>query len=208
MIKDNERALGLRLKQLRKKHNFTQAGLAAKLQITQQAVGKWETGRSFPEPALIIRLASVFNVSTDYLLGQKELPEWDAIAPQPVMVPILGLVRAGYGNLAFEELLGYEPAYLPSAEGYFFLLVQGDSMEPRIKDGDLALIQRRNDLENGDLAVVIYGDGEASLKRFIRKGQAVVLQPFNPAYGSMVISGPELDDLHIIGKVRETKARW
>jgi len=208
MINNDERALGLRLKQLRKKHMLTQAQLAAKLQVTQQAVGKWETGRSLPEPALIMRLAFIFSVSIDYLLGQRELPSQDLAGQQSVMLPVLGVVRAGYGNLAYEELIGYEPAHLHTAEGFFYLLVQGDSMEPRIKDGDLALVNRRNVLENGDLGVIIYGDGEASLKRFIRKGQAVVLQPFNSAYESLIISGPELDELHIVGKVIETKAHW
>lgn len=200
--------LGPRLKQLRKKHRLTQAQLAAKLNVSQQAVGKWETGRSFPEPHLLMLLATLFQVSTDYLLGQAELPNQETSEPHSVLVPVLGAVRAGYGTLAFEELLGYEPANLRSPRNYFYLVVQGDSMEPRIKDGDLALVHRQPTLTNGDLGVVIYGDGEATLKRFSRKDQAVVLQPFNPAYESLILSGPELEQLYIAGKVIETKVCW
>ena len=200
--------LGTRLKQLRKKHKLTQSQLAARLKVSQQAVGKWETGRSLPEPILIMQLAAFFQVSTDYLFGQSTSSGQDSLTPPSIMLPVLGLVRAGYGNLAFEELLGYEPANLNSAENHFYLQVQGDSMEPRIRDGDLALVRRQPILENGDLGVMVYGDGEATLKRFIRKGQAVALQPFNPVYDSLIISGLDLERLYIVGKVIETKARW
>ena len=82
-------------------------------------------------------------------------------------------------------------------------------MEPRISDGDLALVHRQNTLDNGDLGVLVYGlDGEGTLKKYIQRGNAVVLQPFNPNYEELVIKGEELDHLYIAGKVVETKAKW
>ena len=88
-------------------------------------------------------------------------------------------------------------------------LLLADSMEPRISDGDLALVHRQNTLDNGDLGVLVYGaDGEGTLKKYIQRGNSVVLQPFNPAYDEMVIKGEELDHLYIAGKVVETKAKW
>ena len=75
--------------------------------------------------------------------------------------------------------------------------------------GDLALVHKQDTLENGDLGVLIYGDeGEGTLKRYIQRGNCVVLQPFNPAYHEMVIKGEELNHLHIAGRVVETKAKW
>ena len=82
-------------------------------------------------------------------------------------------------------------------------------MEPRIQDGDLALVHRQSTLEDGDLGVVVFGeDGEGTLKKFIRRGNAVILQPFNPEYQPQVLVGEELDQLYIAGKVVETKAKW
>ena len=64
-------------------------------------------------------------------------------------------------------------------------------------------------LENGDLGVLVYGDeGEGTLKRYIQRGNCVVLQPFNPAYNELVIKGDDLNRLHIAGRVVETKAKW
>lgn len=203
--------LGTRLKQLRKDRGITQAGLAAELGITQQAVGKWEKGNSSPDPTTLVRLAEFFDVSLDSLLGRVwnrvgDVRAFDVV--NEVIVPVIGAVRAGYGTLAFEEDYGTEPAGVRDPDNYFYLVVKGDSMEPRIQEGDLALVRRQPTLDNGDLGVVIYGEGEGTLKRFLRKGEAVLLQPFNPAYETVILSGPELDDLHIVGKVVETKTRW
>ena len=64
-------------------------------------------------------------------------------------------------------------------------------------------------MDNGDLGVLVYGlDGEGTLKKYIQRGNAVVLQPFNPNYEELVIKGEELDHLYIAGKVVETKAKW
>ena len=94
---------------------------------------------------------------------------------------MIGTVKAGYGALAFEEDYGKEYARVKDPANYFYLVVRGDSMEPRIQDGDLALVHRQDTLESGDLGVIIYGDeGEGTLKRYIQRGNSVVLQPLQP----------------------------
>ena len=199
-----------RLKQLRKEKQMTQSDLAVQMGITQQAVGRWETGASSPDPETLLRLAELFSVSVDSLLGRggaaSRVAAW---APaSEVMVPVIGTVRAGYGALAFEEDFGSEPAGVRDPENYFYLVVKGDSMEPRIQDGDLALVRKQQTLNDGELGVVVYGDGEGTLKRFCRRGNAVLLQPFNPAYETVILSGEKLEHLYIAGKVVETKAQW
>ena len=202
-----------RLKELRKLNGLSQAALSSLLGVTQQAVGKWETGRSTPDPQTLARVAAYFKVSTDYLLGCAPAPITSAVAaadgPREFPIPIIGTVRAGFGAFAFEEDYGEEYARVKDPGSYFYLLVKGDSMEPRIHDGDLALVHRQDTLENGDLGVLIYGDeGEGTLKRYLQRGNCVVLQPFNPAYNEMVIKGEDLNRLHIAGRVVETKAKW
>ena len=179
------------LRQCRKQKHMSQAELASLLGVTQQAVGKWESGKSSPDPTTVAKLAEILDTTADYLLG------------------LFGTVKAGYGALAYEEDYGKEYARVKDPSSYFYLVVRGDSMEPRIHDGDLALVHRQDTLENGDLGVLIYGDeGEGTLKRYLQRGNCVVLQPFNPAYKEMVIKGEELNHLHIAGRVVETKAKW
>ena len=82
-------------------------------------------------------------------------------------------------------------------------------MEPYIRDGDLALVHRQAALESGDLGVVIYGDGEGTLKKFIQNSRdMILLQPFNPDYDTLVISGSDLENVYVAGKVIETKRKW
>ena len=193
---------GERLKKLRKSAGFSQTALAGQLGVSQQAVGKWETGRATPDPNTIARIARLLGVSADAILGTA-----GSLAAE-ALVPVVGRVRAGYGARAFEEDYGSEPANVRNPEEYLYLIVKGDSMEPRIFDGDYALVHKQSTLENGDLGVLIYGDEEATLKRFTRRGNAVVLEPFNPAYTPLVIEGEALEHLHIVGKVRETRTKW
>ena len=56
--------------------------------------------------------------------------------------------------------------------------------------------------------MLVYGEGEGTLKKFVRRGNAIILQPFNPAYQPQVILGEDLEHLHVVGKVVETKAKW
>ena len=143
-----------RLKELRKSRRVSQRALAAALGVTQQAVGKWEMGRSTPDPATIARIADFFGASADYLLGcsgQRQRAAFSAGGEQYVSVPIIGTVKAGYDALAFEEDYGSAVADVHNPQEYFYLLVRGDSMEPQISDGDLALVRRQTDVESGQL---------------------------------------------------------
>ena len=106
--------LHTRLKKLRMEKDLTQAALARELNVTQQAVAKWEAGKSLPDHAMLLRLAQYYGVSVDYLLGLPAALPGDGFAG-PVLVPVVGAVRAGYNAFAFEEHMGSEPAGVPTA---------------------------------------------------------------------------------------------
>jgi len=196
--------LSEKLKQLRKERRLTQGQLAAQFSVTQQALAKWEAGRALPEPSTILRIAGFFGVTTDYLLGRS-----DSLAAEPMpRVRIIGAVRAGYDAFAFEEDLGSALADVKDAEAYRYLIVRGDSMAPYIREGDLALVRLQSTLNNGDLGVVIYGEGEATLKKYHCADGVVALVPFNDAYETVTLRGDELARLVIFGKVVETSTKW
>ena len=159
-------------------------------------------------------LSQLLGVSADYLLGvegeapARRGPVVPYRAAQECRIPVIGTVRAGYGALALEEDYGEEYARVKDPDSYFYLKVKGDSMEPRISDGDLALVHRQNTLNSGELGVVVFGEGEGTLKKYVVRGNTVVLQPFNPAYPSQILVGEDLDHLYIAGKVVETKTKW
>lgn len=197
--------LSEKLKQLRKELKLTQGELAHRFGVTQQAIAKWEAGRAMPETETISRIAGFFGVTADYLLDMTDA--FAAIGPAS-NVRIIGTVKAGYNALALEEDLGSALAEVQNAEEYRYLVVKGDSMAPYIREGDLALVRLQRELKNGDLGVVIYGDGEATLKKYYRSDGTVKLVPFNEAYETVTLRGIELEQLMIFGKVVETKTKW
>lgn len=68
--------LGSRIKELRKQHRISQKELASVIQVSQQTIGGWETGRTEPGIEFIQKLANYFDVTTDYLLGKNQTPKW------------------------------------------------------------------------------------------------------------------------------------
>lgn len=197
--------LSKKLKQLRKECKLTQGELAARFGVTQQAIAKWEAGHARPETDTISRIAEFFSVTTDYLL---DMTDAFITAGPASSVRIIGTVKAGYDALALEEDLGSALAEVKDAEEYRYLVVKGDSMAPYIREGDLALVHLQASLKNGDLGVVIYGYGEATLKKYYCSDDAVTLVPFNDAYDTVTLRGHELERFMIFGKVVETKTKW
>ena len=201
--------IGQRIKRLRRERELSQSALALRMGLTQQAIAKWETGKSSPDYHMLVKLAKALDVEPDMLFDTADhFGAGRAGYYGRHMVPVLGVVRAGYGLPAEEEERGQEPAEVKDPSQYFYLVVQGDSMEPGIRDKDLALVRKQSTLEDGDLGVVVYGDGEGTIKRYHRKGETVALQAFNPAYETLILAGEDLERLYIIGKVVETKTRW
>ena len=201
------------IKYLRKNKKLSQKELAERMGITQQAVAKWESGKSLPDTNMLKKLALFYDTTVDHiLLGAENTANSFKTAVQSltdtVSIPIIGTVKAGFNALALNDDFGYEYANVRDPENYFFLIVKGDSMEPHIKDGDLALVHKQNTLEDGDLGVIVYGDNEGTLKRFIKSGNAIILQPFNSMYDAKVLTGDELNDVYIAGKVVETRTQW
>ena len=94
------------LKQCRKKQGVSQAELAARLGVTQQAVGKWESGKSSPDPSTVARIAELLNTTADYLLGLYR-PVSNVSAPEErffgsyteSLIPVIGTVNRGLGWL-------------------------------------------------------------------------------------------------------------
>lgn len=143
-------------------------------------------------------------------IRQGEIAGIDAIpyTTPRAMVPIVGVVRCGPGGLAYEDLQGAEVADVANVSDYFYLRVEGNSMEPDIKAGDLVLVHIQPEVESGELAVIIIDGEEGMLKKYMKKDNAIILQSFNQAYPPRVFVGEEMNLVHVAGKVVESKRKW
>ena len=193
------------LRQCRKQKHMSQAELASLLGVTQQAVGKWESGKSSPDPTTVAKLAEILDTTADYLLGLFD-PTAEGQTEERFfgsyvysLIPVIGTVKAGYGALAYEEDYGKEYARVKDPSSYFYLVVRGDSMEPRIHDGDLVAIRKQPEVENGEIAAVRIGE-EATLKHVYRHDNFIELRPENPAFNSIILSREDMNTVVIEGK--------
>ena len=117
------------------------------------------------------------------------------------MVPVLGRVAAGVPIAAVENVEDQIPIskdWLSMGKDYFLLRVRGDSMAEAIQSGDLVLVQRQARAETGEIVVAMIEE-EATVKRFFREKDKVLLRADNPAYSDIVVR--EGTDFEILGKV-------
>lgn len=124
-----------------------------------------------------------------------------------VNIPIVGSVRAGTPILAQDNIEGYQPTfkeYLCSDKEYFYLRVQGDSMNLEFNEGSLLLIEKASWIENGSIAVVLIDGMEATVKKVIQNENMVTLIPMstNPEHVPHMYDVVK-DKISIVGKVKQ-----
>lgn len=183
---------------------WRQADLVRATGATDGQVSSWYNGKYRPNAEMMEKIAKALGVSVAYLLGKEEVPLAALTLPKAEEVPVLGSVAAGVPIEAQEDVIGSVFAEKP---GLFALRVKGDSMSPRIMDGDLLLVQSQNAAEDGDLVVALI-EGEATCKVLRRNAYGVTLVPFNAAYAPFVYSAAQAEELRILGKVVESRHDW
>ena len=125
-------------------------------------------------------------------------------APATREVPVYGRIAAGEPLFAEQNLEGTLPVGVEwlagKGEEVFALKVRGDSMiNAHIVEGDLVLVRRQEGAEPGDIVVALL-DNEATVKRFGRQGEAVVLKPEHPTMSPILVRQGQ-KDFKILGKV-------
>lgn len=206
------------MKVLRKLNNISQKELATKLFVTPQAVSKWERGESTPNPDALVKMADIFSVTVDQLLGSQSALQQDSmetdsnfIPYRPTgTVPVLGRIAAGVPISAIEEVEGYEPVTVSDPENCYYLRVDGDSMiGAGIQSGDLVLIRQQPTADSGQIVACKVNGDEATLKRFRQQDETVLLMPENPNYEPIVVPAKDFDTgyAQIFGVAIEVKRK-
>ena len=222
--------LGEKLTALRRRAKLSQRDLAQRLalygvEVTNQAVSKWETGLTQPSAEQFLALCralDVENISAEFLgrrsallrelneEGARKVREYaDLLRASGLYTPretdrerVLPLytlaVSAGTGQFLDSE--DFENvtvgAETPETADYG-VRVAGDSMEPRYRDGQTVWVQYRRSLRSGEIGVFLY-DGNAYLKQLLVDEQGVRLHSLNPAYADLRVNSE--GDLRVLGK--------
>lgn len=203
--------LGDRLRALREQSGKTQRELAALLCINRVSYTQYENNKRTPPPDTLRKLAIIFNVSVDYLLGNDVMKA--NAAKKGVKIPVLGRVVAGVPIDAVQEILDYEEITpeMAATGDYFSLQVKGASMEPTLRDGDIVIVKKQSTVDSGDIAIVLVNGNDATVKEIKESPAGITLIGHNAAiYTPQFYSNKEIQNLpiQIIGKVVEMRRKF
>lgn len=184
---------------------------ADKCGIGKSSVSQYVNGTNTPGNIHASRIAFAFDVNIMWVMG------FDA--PMRTVnnerrnkvsyIPLFGRVSAGHGTVAYDEIeeyLAFDDG--KNADGYFALKIRGNSMMPRICEGDLVIVHYQTYANDDDIVIAIIDD-DAVCKRFKKFPGGIMLISNNSEYEPMVFPSVNEDELpvHIIGKVVELRGK-
>jgi len=181
-----------RLTYLMKRRGIANAAELSRMTgLTQVAIRNYMRGIKVPNAQALIKLARSLSTTTDYILSGSPI--------RPDRIPLLtripggdavewsdGDYPAGFG----EEFIDRGDVTDSNA---FALIVDGDSMSPRINSGDIVIISPNSPVTNRSIAAVAFGNGERTLKTVIFLGDGkVLLKPENEKYEPVLLDQKEI----------------
>lgn len=210
-----KQTIAQRIRQARLSKDIDQARLAARLDVATRTLQRWEKGEQVPDGNYLMRLAKIMGVSPEWLLagsGSMHSQETsEKILPLPmnrykkvdlISLPLLSSVPGGAPSLMFhpEYVEKYITVDNVGDAGAFALEVKGNSMAPKIEDGDIIVVSPKLESRSGDICVVRVSD-EDTVKRVKVDGQLIYLIPLNPEYEPMAVKKKDVSFMWKVVKV-------
>lgn len=182
-------------------NNKTRIEVCRDLEIPYSTFTDWCNANIYPRIDKIQLLANYFGIQKSDLVENKEKVKID----NKQAFPLLGTVKAGYNYLASENIIGYVniDKNIPNPEEYFALKVTGDSMQPILYNDDIVIVHSQNDIESGQIGIILINGNEATVKKIIKHNDFIELISFNSYYPPKKITKDI--EFKIIGKVVEAR---
>ena len=208
MASNSKEILASNLQKLMDRESITQKDIAVIAGVSQQSVSNWLAGKLMPRMGAIEKIAEYFDVAKSDLLEMK-----DGYESKATRIPVLGTVKAGIPITAVQEILDYEEISSEMARcgEYFALRIKGDSMEPRMHEGDVVIVKQQSTVDSGQIAIVLVNGDEATVKKVRFRDNGIELIAFNSyAYEPHFYSAEDIQRLPVemIGRVVELRAKF
>lgn len=198
---------GQRMKARRKEIGLSAEYVAEKLGVSPATIYRYENGDIEKVPGDRLEpIAKILQTTPQTLMGWEEISILSSlrpsnITPLPKMqkIPLVGQIACGTPILAKQNIEEYIdlPAHINAD---YALTCKGDSMvNIGIQTGDIVYIRQQEEVENGQVAAVMVGDDEATLKRFYHTGDVVQLVAENSTIAPSVFIGEEATQIKIVG---------
>ena len=205
-----------RIKEQRLKMGYTLAQIADMLNVKEATVQRYESGEiKNLKHDTIVNLANILKCSPAYLMGWTDntSKDNDTQKIKGVKIPVIGTVAAGIPIEAIENIIDYEeiPKEMAQSSEYFALKIKGDSMAPRILNGDVVIVKKQSDVDSGDIAIVLINGDEATVKCLKKQDDGIILTAYNiDVWEPKYYSRKDIQNLPItvLGKVVELRGKF
>lgn len=202
--------IGGKIKALRLEKGMSLEELGKCVGVSKSTVQKWESGYiANMKRDKISLLAKVLGVSPNTFIDDDppERPNLAYVIKDGIYnVPVYETVSAGFGAYACNEVIDYVPTVISNpyeAEDTIAIKVKGDSMYPKIEDGDIIVVRKQESVDSGSIAVVLL-DGDEGLVKKVKYGSDWIdLVSINPEYKVKHFEGEEVERVRVVGLVRQ-----
>lgn len=160
--------------------------------ISSGNISDWKSGRSKPGLNSLIKIADYFDCSVDYLLGITDIEKKVTSKSNIILIPLLeqkvaaglGIETNDYSELV-KEYRFFDKTQIPG-ETQFGVIIDGDSMEPTFKNGQVIFVKRLDDCDHNDYGIFCITEHDATVVVFKRKilleDGSYCLRSINPDY--------------------------
>lgn len=194
MEKDNQKQKEIFAKNINywmNNRNKTQMDLMNDLDLSSSTVSDWCNAKKYPRMGTVQMLADYLEILKSDLIEERKT--------KIDKIPVLGIVKAGYDYLADENIIDYVSVTDSNLNNndFFALKVKGNSMVPEIYEGDIAIVKKQSDFENGDYVVALINGDEATIKKAYKTDTGLLLQPVNPSFTPLIFDKKDIDTLPV-----------
>lgn len=215
MAKEQNIILAQNLKYQMEKKGVDRNQMCSELGFKYSTVSEWLSANKFPRMDKIEALANYFGIQKSDLIEnklgrkipiEKNMDKLYVLESSKIrQVPIYENVSAGFGSSAQDYIIDYMPLYIESdieAEDTICIKVVGDSMYPKIEEGDIIQVRKQSDVDNGSVAVIMIDGEDFVVKKFYHENDRIILKSFNPEYSPKIFKDVEMSRIQIVGLVR------
>lgn len=205
----NKEIFSRNLKRLMNENNIDRNTLCENLNFRYSTVSEWISAKKYPRIDKIEMLANYFNVKKSDLIEDR-IPAESNAALLPIneirMIPIFETVSAGFGAYASSDIVDYMPLFIENdyeAKDTLCIKVSGNSMYPKIEDGDIVQVHKQDIVDSGQIAVVMIDNENGFVKKIELGSDYIELISINPEYPPKRFEKEEMNRINIVGLVKK-----
>ena len=204
----NKKVMGDNIQYYMDLNKIERREFAKAIGVPYSSLTDWINGNTYPRIDKIQKMADYFHIEKSDLVEPRNSNK----KSESIRIPVLGRIAAGIPLEMIEDIVDWEEVDAETAkQGEIFALqIKGNSMEPRIVDGDVVILHRQEDAESGDIVIATVNGDEATCKRLRKYKDGIELIPNNPAYAPMFFTNQEIltKPVRILGKVIELRGKF